>query len=113
MMTFRSSVPELLGTGVEADFRRKIMAYYNFMRDGNRTWLEPVETIYEGQPKEIPVPVGVDLSDAPKVLVCKVDDCGAMFRKANMASMHFGKKHADLKEDKDSWREYSEEMSLV
>lgn len=89
------------------------MALYHFKREGERTWLEPVETVYDGRPKEIPIPGGVDLSNAPKVLVCKVEDCGAMFRKPNMAAMHFGKKHMDLKEDKDSWREYSEEMSLV
>jgi len=89
------------------------MPLYHFKKDETRSWLELVETDYEGKAKEIPVPVGVDLSDAPKVLVCTVEDCGAMFRQPNLAAMYFGKKHQELKEGQHTWKEYSEEMSLV
>lgn len=44
------------------------------------------------------------------VVKCTVEDCGRKFKLAAHIARHFNADHADLKEDKDSWREYVERV---
>lgn len=41
---------------------------------------------------------------------CLVPDCGRKFTKAMIAARHFNSSHTGLREDKDSWRNYVEEV---
>lgn len=43
--------------------------------------------------------------------VCTVKGCGRKFRKAMIAARHFNQSHEMLREDKDSWRDYTEEIT--
>ncbi len=36
--------------------------------------------------------------------------CNKKFKKAMIMARHFNKSHEDLREDKDSWREYTKEI---
>jgi hypothetical protein len=83
--------------------------YYEFRRDGDRTWLEQVDVDYVGKPNEIPTPK-VDLADAVKLWSCQVDDCTGIFRTAGLAAKHFNSKHMELKEGQYSWKEHTEVM---
>lgn len=41
---------------------------------------------------------------------CTVDGCGRKFKKAMILARHFNSAHEDLREDKDTWRSFSEEI---
>jgi len=86
------------------------MALYLFKRDGERTWLEPVNTDYDGKPRDIPMPNSVDLADMIKLWSCQVEGCNAIHRTGGLAAKHFNAKHMELKEGKESWREHTEVM---
>lgn len=86
------------------------MALFHFKRDGDRTWLEPVEEDYSGKPKDIPTPSAVDLADMIKLWSCQVGECKAIHRTAGLAATHFNSKHMELKEGQHSWKEHTEVM---
>lgn len=43
--------------------------------------------------------------------VCAVEGCGRKFKKAMIAARHFNSAHETLKQDKDSWREWVEQVT--
>lgn len=45
-----------------------------------------------------------------KLHVCTVDGCGKKFKKAMLVARHFNSSHGELREDKDTWREWREEV---
>jgi hypothetical protein len=58
---------------------------------------------------EIVMPTTVSLVKEP-VKVFKCTECGKKFKKAMIVARHFNSAHSELKEDKDSWRLYVEEV---
>jgi len=44
-----------------------------------------------------------------KRITCTVDGCGRIFKKNMIMARHFNSAHEDLREDKDSWRQWSKE----
>lgn len=60
-------------------------------------------------PPEVVEPVSVVEAEETKIYICAVGDCGRKFKHPMMIARHFNSSHDELKEDKDSWREYVEE----
>lgn len=48
-----------------------------------------------------------DETKLQKFFYCTVQDCNKKFTKAMLVARHFNSTHSDLREDKDSWREFS------
>lgn len=62
---------------------------------------------------EVSEPTSVDAaggSGKAKLFKCGVDECGAKFKKAMILARHFNTNHEVLKVDKDSWRQYLQEI---
>jgi len=55
-------------------------------------------------------PITDTVVHAEKLHVCTVDDCGKRFKLRAILARHFNANHSDLRKDKDSWREYTEEI---
>ena len=47
---------------------------------------------------------------AEKLHVCTVDDCGKRFKLRAILARHFTANHEELRKDKDSWRDHTEEI---
>lgn len=45
-----------------------------------------------------------------RLYVCGVEGCEKKFKKPMIIARHFNSNHADLREDKDTWRDYYEEI---
>ena len=48
--------------------------------------------------------------ESVKLHTCTVDGCGRRFKLRALVARHFNSNHEDLRKDKDSWREYTEEI---
>lgn len=59
--------------------------------------------------QDITAPV-TDEVVATKLHVCTVVGCGKKFKLAMIVARHFNANHGDLRKDKDSWREFTEEV---
>lgn len=53
---------------------------------------------------------GVSEAELMKFYQCTVDKCGKRFKVAMLIARHFNSSHEGLKKDKDSWREFNEEI---
>jgi hypothetical protein len=90
------------------------MAHYGIKKneDGTRTM---VPYGAEGPPVEVPKPEGTTL-EGGQVEVIECEACGLngqlrKFKRPAIMANHFKKSHADLYEDKDSWRKYARKIT--
>lgn len=49
-------------------------------------------------------------TDEIKLIECIVQDCNQRFKIPAIAARHFNSSHADLRDDAESWREYTQEI---
>lgn len=79
------------------------------------SWKGPGEmeetTLSRGRAPEIQEPTKADVTgNKTKLYACKVPSCNARFKKSMIHARHFNTTHEDLKVDKDTWRNYIEEV---
>lgn len=59
---------------------------------------------------EVTEPSDVGQASSTSFVKCTVEDCGRKFKKNMIMARHFNSSHEDLREDKDSWREWAQEV---
>ncbi len=85
------------------------MAEYGWVGPGKMRSLD--HTRAEAPIIAVPVELSEDGPDAQTQLyVCSIDGCGKRYKLAMLIARHFNANHAALRKDKDTWREYYEEV---
>lgn len=59
--------------------------------------------------EDITTPV-VDEVVVEKLHLCTVSGCGKKFKLRAILARHFNANHSDLRKDKDTWRDYTDEI---
>lgn len=67
--------------------------------------------------KEVATPSSPDLPGGPEAsyeerIICLVDGCGRTFLKSMHAARHFNSDHTELSESSDSWRDYTQKITV-
>lgn len=88
------------------------MPHYLWKGPGN---IEETE-LARARPVRVDHPIKPELEgpaaseEGTRLFECTVEGCGKKFKKAMLVARHFNGSHDELREDKDSWREFSEEV---
>lgn len=83
------------------------MPHYGWVGPGKTRELE----LSRAQAPTVAEPTDVAVQAPKKSLHrCTVEGCGKKFKKRMIVARHFNANHEDLREDKDSWREFVEEV---